>query len=767
MDEIVEAIGRSSRLQRLLWQGKFGLEIERLRVNPDGKLALTPHPPGLGNKSEHPYVTTDFSESQLEMITPPLDSVDEAYGFVKTLHNVVRGELAPGELLWPQSMPPILPSEEEIPLARFDGDASGKTEYRNYLSEIYGRSRQTISGGHFNISFLPEFFEVLSAEVGKPAEELKERVYLRIVRNLMRHRWFLVGLLGRSPIAHESLRVKSLDSEGWMQVCCEYGTSIRCSKIGYRNREPLWVDYSSVDRYNANVQRYVAEGKLLNPNELYLPVRIKETADGKEISHIEIRTLDLDPFDAAGVDPAALRMSHLFLVHSLLMGEEGEFDDEEQRQVDALQNDIACWAFAESGKHGGIMAPSFPFREKTLEIFDQMRTALKLDDAGTPAGYLDAWKKVRGFVEDPESHPASEIKRQVAAHGFIEFHLKRAHEQVEELSRDEFRFYAFPDLELSTQLLLKAAARRGIHFDLLDRQENFVRLSKGGKCEYVVQATKTSLDRYSNILAIENKKVTKLILAENGIAVPGGAGFTDIAEAKFAWDRFEGEAVVVKPVGTNFGIGITILTENNDRAVFERAVEIAFAEDNQILIEEYISGKEYRFFLINHQVMAILHRVPANVRGDGRSTIRELVVRKNEDPLRGKGYVTPLERLGLGEAEAMHLRGQGLGFDTIPAEGERVFLRENSNISTGGDSIDFTDRTHISYTEIASAAARAMGIQITGLDMIVKDISQPAAPGNFSIIEMNFNPAIHIHCHPHHGENRKLDEHVLSALGFF
>ncbi|HLS27136.1 MAG TPA: bifunctional glutamate--cysteine ligase GshA/glutathione synthetase GshB [Opitutales bacterium] len=766
MDEIVDAIRRSPRLQNLLWKGKFGLEIERLRVDSEGKLALTPHPPGLGNKSEHPYITTDFSESQLEMISPPLDSVDEAYGFVKTLHNVVQGELAPGELLWPQSMPPILPPEEEIPLARFDGDASGRTAYRRYLSGVYGRARQTISGGHFNISFLPEFFEVLANAVEIPIGELKEKVYLKIVRNLMRHRWFLVGLLGRSPIAHESLRLKSLGSEEWMEVCCEFGTSIRFSQIGYRNRESLWVDYSSIQAYKERVQQYVAEGKLLNPNELYLPVRIKELPDSDEISHIEIRTFDLDPFDPIGVTPAGLRIAHIFLIYSLFLDEEGVFGREEQKRGEELQNEVACLAFAESDCRGEKRRLSFSFREETLAIFDRIQNELRLDDSSTPSGYLDAWTAFRGFIEDPETHPANEIKRSVAADGFIKFHLNRAHEQIAELSADAYKFYGFSDLELSTQLLLKAAVRRGIHFDFLDRRANFVRLRKGAKEELVMQATKTSLDRYSNILAMENKVVTKRLLEEQEILVPAGADFSDLAEAKLTWNEYRNRPVVVKPVNTNFGIGVSVLTENRDRADFERAIEMAFVEDDQILIEEYIPGKEYRFFLIENQVVAILHRVPANVTGDGRKTIRELVEEKNRDPLRGKGYVTPLEKIGLGEPEAMHLRNQKLDFDSIPEEGKTVFLRENSNISTGGDSIDYTDRAHPSYSEIASAASRALGVKITGLDMIVKDISAPAAPGEYAVIELNFNPAIHIHCHPYHGENRRLDEHILSALGF-
>lgn len=766
MNAIVETIRRSPHLRRLLWQGKFGLEIERLRVDPSGRLALTPHPAGLGNKTEHPFITTDFSESQLELITPPLDSVDEAHGFIKTLHNVVRAELPPGELLWPQSMPPVLPEENEIPLARFDGDASGRTEYREYLSKIYGRARQTICGGHFNFSFVPAFFEALAHETGTPVDSLREQVYLKVVRNLMRHRWFLVGLLGRSPIAHESLRLKALDSDALLRVCCEFGASIRCSEIGYRNREPLLADYHSIEGYAADLKRHIDQGKLLNPNELYLPVRLKTSPRETSVSHIEIRALDLDPFDAAGIDPASLRLAHLFILYSLLADEDGEFDRDQQVRADELQNEVACWGFAAKGRCGQKTAPSFPFQEKALAMLDRVREHLLFEDAGALADYGNAWKLFRQYAESWEKHPASLIKQQVAETGFIEFHLARAHEQVEELSRDEFKFHAYPDLELSTQLLLKAAVRRGVHFDLLDRRENFIRLRRGAKVEYVVQATKTSLDRYSGILAMENKKVTKIILGERGIAVPDGADFAGIEEAKLAWETFRERPVVVKPISTNFGLGVSVLTENRDRAVFERAVEIAFAEDEQILIETYVPGKEFRFFLIENQVVAILHRVPANVVGDGRSSIRQLVAKKNEDPLRGKGYVTPLERIGLNESELMHLRSQGLDFDSVPAAGTAVYLRENSNISTGGDSIDYTDRAHPGYSEIASAASSALGVKITGLDLIVKDIEAPPVPGDYAIIEMNFNPAIHIHCHPHHGKNRKLDEHILSALGF-
>ena len=148
------------------------------------------------------------------------------------------------------------------------------------------------------------------------------------------------------------------------------------------------------------------------------------------------------------------------------------------------------------------------------------------------------------------------------------------------------------------------------------------------------------------------------------------------------------------------------------------------------------------------------------------SSIAQLIAKKNQDPLRGKGYKTPLEKIEMGQAEAMFLETQALDFNSVPAKNQQVFLRENSNISTGGDSIDFTDDVHVSYKQLAIEAAKALNVKVTGLDMMIDDIYTPANKGNYSIIEMNFNPAIHIHCHPFKGKNRRLNEKMLDALGF-
>lgn len=263
-----------------------------------------------------------------------------------------------------------------------------------------------------------------------------------------------------------------------------------------------------------------------------------------------------------------------------------------------------------------------------------------------------------------------------------------------------------------------------------------------------------------------NKVVTKKVLERAGISVPGGYEYTSPEAGMADYRLYAGKPVVIKPKSTNFGLGITILKHNYDETDFKAALQIAFEHDNTVLIEKFIPGREFRIFIINDEVVGILHRVPANVTGDGVLNIGQLIDRKNEDPLRGKGYRTPLEKIRKGREEEMFLKQQGMDFNTVPKEREVVYLRENSNISTGGDSIDFTDDIDDSYKAIAVEAAKALNVKITGLDMMIQDIHAPATPDNYAIIEMNFNPAIHIHCYPFKGKNRHLNHKMIKALGF-
>ena len=329
-----------------------------------------------------------------------------------------------------------------------------------------------------------------------------------------------------------------------------------------------------------------------------------------------------------------------------------------------------------------------------------------------------------------------------------------------------FKTQEYESLELSTQILIKEALNRGIEVEVLDFNDNFIRLKKEGRIEYIKQATRTSADTYISALIMENKDVTKKLLREKGIRVPAGALYNNIEDAIRSFDEYTGKDIVIKPNSTNFGESVSIITGGPAIDVFRDSLKEAFISDNSVIVEEFIPGMEFRFLVIDNRVIGVLHRAAANIRGDGKHTVRELVAIKNENPLRGEGYTRPLEKIKTGTHEELFLKLQGKNFEYTPEEGELVFLRKNSNISTGGDSIDYTDLVMDEYKEIAVKAAEAVGAKICGADIIIRNINEKPDDKNHGIIELNFNPAIHIHSFPLEGKNRHAESAILDLLGF-
>ncbi|MGQ1910014.1 bifunctional glutamate--cysteine ligase GshA/glutathione synthetase GshB [Marinifilum sp. RC60d5] len=766
INNINEAL-KCGGIRKSLIDGQFGIEKENVRVDYKGGMARTPHPGILGDKFHHPFITTDFSESQVEMITPPLRSVAEVHGFLETLQDVISENLI-DELLWPQSAPPLLPHEEEIPIAKFGEKGIHKEKYREELANRYGKERQMLSGIHFNFSLTSRLERKLKHAIkwNGDSEKFRETLYLKMVRNFMRYRWMLIWLFGESPVADPSLKMKSLKTGIKTSLGCGNAISIRNSSGGYRNKEEYYVDFNSLDSYFSSLTSLITAGDILSGEELYLPIRLKFIPETKQISHLEVRILDLDPFEKSGISKNRLYFTHLFLLYCLFKEEKNSYQDEDQKIAAKNQDLVSCFGLSPDlfliNKNG----KSVNYKGMLDDLYFDIKRFISDSSLNNNELYLTAFKEVGDLINYPDKRKSFRLKERVIEEGFINFHLNKAKQYREESEMSSFRFHGFEDLELSSQLLMKSALRRGVEFNILDRSENFISLKQGDKIEYVMQATRTSLDNYSSVLMMENKLVTKKILGANQVRVPCGLDYQNVEQARSDFDLFEGKPIVVKPKSTNFGLGITILKENKNPEIYRRAVDIAFEHDASILIEEFISGREFRFFVINDKVDGILHRVPANVKGDGESTIRELVEIKNQDPLRGRGYRTPLEKIRLEEAEEMFLKEQGLNFESILEKDQLVYLRENSNISTGGDSIDFTDDIHQSYKDIAIKSAQALNVKITGLDMMIEDVKKPATMDNYAIIEMNFNPAIHIHCYPYIGENRKLNDKILDALGF-
>lgn len=769
---MIEILKNKMTPERILSAG-VGLEREGLRVTAQGKLALTPHPPVFGDKLENPYVTTDFSESQVELITPVCHSVDEIYDFLEALTDIVINEIDDeGELFWPYSMPCDIPEDEAIPIARYQGEEGRKARaYREQLLKKYGGKRQLISGIHYNYSFSDELLETLWQEADSDLSfrEFRDKIYLKVLRNFLRYRWLIIYLMGCAPGLHGSYLEKCLacmeevdEKETFLSYQGISARNGRCS--GYKNDIDLYPNYASVTDYVDSVEEYIRRGDISEAKELYARIRLKPK-DNRDvlnslkedgIQYLEIRIIDLNVFDKCGIARIDLEFLNVFMLFLLLEGEEYF----ETWQQEALINEVNV---AERGL------------QPELEILDQRHWTQKtawaediLEKIAEINAYLDLQQDhcieaMQSRVRNPQTTYANRLKTLMAEKGYLTANLELAQAYRRESLDKRYRIKGFENWELSTQILIKEAITRGIKVIPLDAADNIIALEKKSRREYVKQATKTSADTYITPLLMENKVVTKLILKENGIPVPEGEEYFSFEEARRKLPQHVGKRVVIKPKSTNFGLGICIYERGGTLEELLEGARIAFEYDQTILIETYVSGLEYRFLTMGDEVVAVLHRRAANVVGDGIHTIKELIAQKNEHPYRGDGYMTPLKKIRLDDQAQLFLKQQGISASSVPKAGEMVYLRGNSNISTGGDSIDYTEKMHPRFCEIALAAVRAFGAKFCGVDIIIADYTDPDSA--YGIIELNFNPAIMIHAFPFEGKERRLGYHILKTIG--
>jgi glutamate--cysteine ligase len=452
-----------------------GLEKESLRVSRDGTIADTPHPSAFGSALTHPYVTTDFSEALLELITPPSPRGADALSFLQDMHVFAYRHLG-DELLWATSMPCVLQGARSIPIAEYGSSNAGqmKTVYRRGLGNRYGRVMQVIAGVHYNFSFADALwppYQDLEQDGGDPVH-FRSESYMGLIRNLQRYGWLIPYLFGASPAVCKSFlqdRPTDLEELDRSTYFYPYGTSLRLGDIGYQNRQAegtgmkavydsldayirslTWAietpcpDYEKIgvkvgDRYeqlNANV--------LQIENEYYSTVRPKQIPGWLEkptralrrrgIRYIEVRSLDVDAFHPLGIAEEQLRFLEVFMLFCLL-ADSPRIDGRERRAIDRNQLAAAHRGrdpALELERDGGGM----PLRAWASELIDTMGPAAELLDGcvGGPAARSLGQQQEK--VRDPGLTPSARMLAEMRSNGESFHELARA---VSEEHRDYFR----------------------------------------------------------------------------------------------------------------------------------------------------------------------------------------------------------------------------------------------------------------------------------------------------------------------------------------
>ena len=448
-----------------LYGGLRGVEKESLRVSPDGFLAQTPHPAGLGSALTNQFITTDFSEALLEFVTPAFETTWETLRCICDIHQFTYAHLG-DEMLWTASMPCRIPADREIPLAEYGTSNVGRMKniYRQGLGYRYGRQMQIIAGVHFNYSLPAAFWPAYQATLGdqQSITAFRSEHYLGMIRNFRRMGWIVLYLFGSSPAVCKSFaggaaKLPSLNADTWFEP---YATSLRMSDLGYSNQNQSRINISlnSLDEYVRDLTDAIStlepayeeigvkvdgEYRQLNANllqienEYYSPVRPKRVARSGEqptaalrrdgIEYVEIRSLDINMFDPTGINQNTMRFIEVFLIYCLL---EDSPALDETALGEASRNHTAT---AKRGRDPEFRlsrdGEALTVRDWATEILDNVLAVAEIIDGHeNDQCYSDAVRSLRAHVDHPESTISARIINELQATGssFFEFALGMA-----------------------------------------------------------------------------------------------------------------------------------------------------------------------------------------------------------------------------------------------------------------------------------------------------------------------------------------------------
>lgn len=429
-----------------------GLEKESLRAAPDGALALTPHPAALGSPLTHPHITTDFSESQPELVTGTHGSVQACLDELRQIHQVVYAEMAAlgDEMLWASSMPCKLPPDEMIPLGYYGTSNVGraKSVYRMGLGHRYGRRMQTISGIHYNWS-LP----------GAGSEQ-----YFGLIRNFRRHAFLLLYLFGASPVVCGTFvqgRQHALQPLGSRAMYLPHATSLRMGRLGYQSdaQSTLAVSYNGLEGYAASLQdaltrpwpAYEAIGiqapsgdynqlavtLLQIENEFYGTIRPKRVIEPGErplhalrargVEYVEVRLMDLNPFLPVGIDEQTMRFLDVFLLHCLL----SDNPPDSPAEIEALKRNQHL--VAERGREPGLKLAcggmEVALTDWAAQVLGELPAlARALDEALGGDGHQAAVQAAQQALHNPALLPSARVLAALPGYGdsYVAFMLDRS-----------------------------------------------------------------------------------------------------------------------------------------------------------------------------------------------------------------------------------------------------------------------------------------------------------------------------------------------------
>ena len=497
-------------------------------------------------------------------------------------------------------------------------------------------------------------------------------------------------------------------------------------ELGFYNDCTFDINTNSIEEFEKSIDMAINCGHLESRRELYTRIRIKNN------EYLELRFLDLNPFYQLGISYEQMKLLEIFIeyIDSITI------EDFDYRDCVYNFNKIALHGLNRdelikiNNVENTVLNHTIQLLDKLSEINPEIILPIK-------KAYINKTNDLYKMLQLLKNNKIEYLGKSLA--------FKK---------KDFIELYPEYNLELSTKILMAEAEKGNYKVEVLDEINNVIAIDE----KIVVQATKTSLDNYVSILMMENKYMTKYILEKNKIRVPIGTTLTKSEEIDY--EVFKNQKMVIKPLDTNFGLGITMLDINPKKEEIDYGIKKGLELSEMIIIEEYCPGNEYRFLIIDNECVSVLYREAGSVTGNGKDSIKNLIEIKNSNPLRGTNYNRPLEKIEIDEDLIRNLLEQNLTIDSVLKSCEKVFFRKTSNVSTGGSTYEVSDIMPEFFKDIAVQTAKALDVAICGVDIIIENLYD----NKYMVLEANFNPAIHIHTFPEVGQCKNPSKKIIELL---
>ncbi|WP_048000155.1 bifunctional glutamate--cysteine ligase GshA/glutathione synthetase GshB [Lactiplantibacillus herbarum] len=743
----LDAIGKAImqyHLVPLVHQANMGLEVTMQRVNGQGNLSVNAHPQVFGDNQRNRQLRQGFSATQLKFSTPAMRDLSALMAYLNGLNTAARRALKPDDYLWPLSSTPVLPADlTTIPLADVDAVSFKR---RQQQAKKYDVQKLMTTGAHVNLSFNEQIFTRLYAETFHQQYhsyvEFRNAVYLKVAQGFVRMDWLIQYLFGATP----NLSVTDTERPQRSSV---HNRAARYSQVA--------GDYTAIDRYVTKLEAAVHDGQLLSVNDFDGPVRLRSTGQlttltRQGVYYLEYRGLDLDPTSPVGVDQNAVAFMRLLASYFVMMP---ALPTAMVTKVNEQAGQLSRQVTAENPTTASVQA------EPAAQVLDALADFAKT--YGLPNEDIVLLEQLKQRVTDPKKTVSAQVAMQESA---LTWAMSQAQTYQAAALERPFELPGFTSLDISSQLLVQQALTRGIKTSVIDADANILRLTQQGQSQLVVAGSGTDLNPQALTSILPHKAAAKQVLTEHGVQVPASQTYHSANQLIDDYDRYvQAGGIVLK--AADHAHQVAVFRIMPERQLFEQVVHQLFEQNHSVMAEEVVVASSYRFLVIDGHVQAIVERLPANIVGDGRSTVQTLLDRKNERVLRGTAFKYPQSSLRLGTIERYRLESYNLTLDSVVGRGTQILLREDATFGNGSDVLDATDDMDTSYVQAVEKLVSELGLSVAGVDVMIPNLYAelvPEHPEMAVYVGIHAAPFLYPHCFPMFGEAQPVTGALLDAL---